>query len=619
MTMDEQKSARNTPLDELIEQVLHAAASDEQRRELEARLLASPEDRKAYLHHLNLHSALRRQFAFDGEEESSALLDQASVGRVSDTTPRDAPPRIAKWSWAAVAAAAVVLIAALVVQWPNTERPIAKITGLSGALQWTGDGGRVLDELDVGTELAGGTVEGMTPRSWFELEFVDGSTVTISGNSMLTFSDRGQKKLHLKEGNISANVKPQPTGKPMVIHTRTAKLEVVGTQFEVQAGLAATMLNVSVGEVLIKRLSDNKTVHVLARQRVIAAADRELSPEPVPDSVSQWKSQLHLGPDGTQGRWSPETDAGDARLGAIPYTVAQGLTIYTAGFTISRGDKPPVILQSGSRLRVRGQIASTYKVYFGVTVRHPSGEFAGRFQTTRPVDEFQTGRDFELALQLDAFQLDPSLTTMKHKLPSDPFDLVVDTFWCHTLDKPAGLEIAEMELLLPTDSTTQQPSTAPPPQLVMDIWTAASQGNLKAVQRRLAAGVDIDATVVAPGVPASGATPLHLAILTDQRHVAGFLIEKGADLGARAKDEHGGTPLHWAAALGRIEMARRLVEAGADVNAPDNHGFTPLDATDYAPEYERQAKAEIADYLREEGGLTVGDKQVEPALPEKPD
>ncbi len=49
MTMDEQKPAETTPLAELIELVLQGTASDEQKEELQARLLASPEDRKAYL------------------------------------------------------------------------------------------------------------------------------------------------------------------------------------------------------------------------------------------------------------------------------------------------------------------------------------------------------------------------------------------------------------------------------------------------------------------------------------------------------------------------------------------------------------------------------------------
>jgi ferric-dicitrate binding protein FerR (iron transport regulator) len=603
MTMEEQESAEVTLLVELIEQVLLGTASDGQKRELEARLLASAEDRRVYLHRLNLHSALRRQFAFDVEAESPQQLSPTRGKRQSDGGRRGPLVRRVKWRWAAVAAAAaVVLIAALYLQRPGGQRPIAKVTGLSGSLQWTGAGGRVLDELTVGKELPGGTIEGMTPGSWFELKFTDGSTLTLSGNSMLTFSDDGQKKLHLKRGNVSANVNPQPAGKPMLIRTRSAMLEVVGTQFEVQAGLAATMLKVSKGTVRIRRLSDDNTVVVHARQRVIAAAGREMSPVPVPESVSQWRSHLDLGPVGAFGEWSPGSDGTAARLRAIPYTTSLGKTIYTAAFGVSRGDNPPVTLQPGSRFRVRGRIASTHKVYFGVTVRHLNGEFAGKFQTTRPAVDFQAGQDFEVVLNLQEFSLDPSLSGRKSKLPEDPFNLVVESMWCHTLYEPAGLEVSEVELLPPTKSGARQPSTAEAPPPPMDIWTAASQGNLKAVRRCLAAGGDVDATVNAPGIPASGATPLHLAVLCDQGEVARFLIESEANLNTKAADKHGGTPLHWAAALGRVEMAGRLIEAGADVNAPDNNGYTPLDAINYDRETRKAAKLKIAELLRAKGG-----------------
>ncbi len=449
--MDERKPAETTPLVELIELVLQAEASDRQKRELDARLSANAEDRKAYLHHLNLHSALGRQFAFDVEEETPARVNSASGGQASDAAPQGSTARLAGWSWAVVGATVVVLIALLYFQRPSAERPIAKITGLSGSLQWTGDGGRVFHNLSVAAELPGGTIEGMTPGSWFELEFNDGSTVTISGNSTLTFSDHGQKKLHLKEGIVSGNVKPQPPGKPMLIYTRSAMLEVVGTQFEVEAGLSATMVNVSVGKVRVKRLSDGSTVDVPAKYRMIAAADHDMLAVPVPDSVSRWKSQLHLGPDGVQGKWSPGTDSRDAKLGAIPYTTPEGKTIYTAAFGVSRGDKPPVTLQSDSRIRVRGHITSPHNVYFGITVRHPKGEFAGRFQIVRPAVEFPGGQDFEIVLHLRDFRLDPSLIEMKNKLPSDPFDLVVESMWCHTLGQQAGLEVTEVELVPPTE------------------------------------------------------------------------------------------------------------------------------------------------------------------------
>ncbi len=367
------------------------------------------------------------------------------------------------------AAIIVMLTASLCFQWlnpeqpiarppvepPGAEQPIAKITGLSGPLQWTGDGGRVSYDLSVGLELAGGTVEGLAPGSWCKLEFNDGSTATISGNSMLTISDDGQKMLHLKQGSLSSNAKSQPAGKPMLVYTRSAVLEVLGTQFEVEAETATTILNVSEGSVRVKRFSDGSTVDVPARHRVIAAADRDMLPRPVPHSVSHWKSDLSLGPARKQGKWSPGTNTQEAKLEAIPYTTPQGMTIYTTGFAVSYGDKPPVTLQPASRLRVRGRIASPQKVYFGITVRQANGAFAGRFQTIRPADELQTGQDFEVTLHLREFRLDSSLASLKQELPSAPFHLVVETIWCHTLDKQAGLEITEVELIPPTTDTSK--------------------------------------------------------------------------------------------------------------------------------------------------------------------
>ena len=92
-----------------------------------------------------------------------------------------------------------------------------------------------------------------------------------------------------------------------------------------------------------------------------------------------------------------------------------------------------------------------------------------------------------------------------------------------------------------------------------------------------------------------------MAVLTNQKEVTQLLLERGADINARAKDRDGGTPLHWAAAVGRKQLAELLVRAGADVNAKDNSGYTPLDATLYQAEQEKQAKLEIADLLRENG------------------
>ena len=70
----------------------------------------------------------------------------------------------------------------------------------------------------------------------------------------------------------------------------------------------------------------------------------------------------------------------------------------------------------------------------------------------------------------------------------------------------------------------------------VDIWTAAEQGDIKAVKQHLDAGTDVN-----------------------------------------AKDKYGRTPLDEAARKGHKEIAKLLIAEGADVNAMDDDGDTPLD------------------------------------------
>jgi hypothetical protein len=163
---------------------------------------------------------------------------------------------------------------------------------------------------------------------------------------------------------------------------------------------------------------------------VVSAASSDLL---IPHPVNQWK-------------WSAEADAEGAKRKASPIRISDERTIYVAPITVSDDDKPPVVLLPESRLSVSGRLATKCPVYFGITINHPKGDFAGRFQTVYPADEFRGGEDFEVTLDLQDFQLDPSLAGMKEKLPSEPFHFVVETVWLHTLEKQAGLEIAKVGL-----------------------------------------------------------------------------------------------------------------------------------------------------------------------------
>ncbi len=58
----------------------------------------------------------------------------------------------------------------------------------------------------------------------------------------------------------------------------------------------------------------------------------------------------------------------------------------------------------------------------------------------------------------------------------------------------------------------------------VDIWTAAEQGDIKAVKQHLDAGTDLNAK------DEWGTTPLHYAAIEGHKEVVELLIVKGADV-----------------------------------------------------------------------------------------
>ena len=280
----------NSDLENLIAAWLDGRISEAESESLQQELRKSAEARATFQRFAQLDAVLREA----ADTESVGSISQASASSVSAPTPIPATTRYARALLAIAAVIVIGLTATLYYQNVNKGRNIARITGMNGTLTWIGDGGQIVqgagssqtetrwsNVLSEGAELPGGTIEGMAPDSWFELEFHDGSTGMISGDSILTFSDERQKELRLKQGRFSADVRPQPEGKPMLIHTPAAVLEVIGTQFDVEAGPESTMLYVREGKVQIRRVGDGKTVDVPAGHRVVAAADSDMLLRPV--------------------------------------------------------------------------------------------------------------------------------------------------------------------------------------------------------------------------------------------------------------------------------------------------------------------------------------------------
>ena len=458
--MSDNKNTWQDELDTLLNRLVDEELAAEDQARLNEILHEQPEAREQYHQYLDVHEGLQANLAMPDFSSLDAVLTPEPATNVIEPTPTGT------FSRALLAMAALIVIGLFInflvrepAQPPVVEKraevePIAKVRGLSGSLIYTGDRGIVRKDLKEGDSLEGGTIEGMTPDAWFELEFSDGSTMMISGNSMLTFSDDGQKKLWLKEGGFSANVNPQPKGKPMLVSTRTALFEVMGTRFSVDTEPTAATLRVSEGRVRATRLSDNLSVEVPAKHRVVASQDHELIPEPLPDSISIWESRLERGAKGGNGDWIPAQGGEPAHLKAIPYTLDAKIdtkqrTIYTISMSASRKDSPSVILKPGSRIRVQGKMDTPHAIWFGVTLRSSDGDFAGHFQIIVPAERFQPGETFDVTLNPEEYHLDPSLKKWAAGLAKNPFDLKVGGIWCHSLWDSVGLQVSKMEILAP--------------------------------------------------------------------------------------------------------------------------------------------------------------------------
>jgi uncharacterized protein len=111
----------------------------------------------------------------------------------------------------------------------------------------------------------------------------------------------------------------------------------------------------------------------------------------------------------------------------------------------------------------------------------------------------------------------------------------------------------------------------------LDIFEASALGNLE----RLKNIVKHDPASINSYSP-DGFTALALAAYLGQKESVEYLVEKGADLNALARNETGYTALTGAVSQNHNEIAKILVKKGAKVNHGYEGGFTPLMHAAYA-------------------------------------
>ena len=105
----------------------------------------------------------------------------------------------------------------------------------------------------------------------------------------------------------------------------------------------------------------------------------------------------------------------------------------------------------------------------------------------------------------------------------------------------------------------------------LDVFDAAAAGDVD----RLTELLDGDGDLIG-AYSEDGYTPLHFAAFFDRGKALRLLLDRGADVGAVARNDMQVQPLHSAVAANSRDVAAALLTAGADPNARQKGGFTPL-------------------------------------------
>ncbi len=208
-------------LERLLNDLTDEILSEEQEARLATILQSDADARRYYRHWMTLHADLMWDYPAASSEFAAP----------SETQPTRNRWQRSRW-WVA---ACVAFLAALPVLWqlakPESRTAIARVDEVQGAVSWSNGTGEPSVSLTSGQRVASGTIVLEGEAASAQLQFDDGTRITLNGDSELSFSDHGQKHLALRRGTLGAEVQPQPAGRPMLVRTPTAEIEVVGTVF----------------------------------------------------------------------------------------------------------------------------------------------------------------------------------------------------------------------------------------------------------------------------------------------------------------------------------------------------------------------------------------------------
>ena len=313
-------------------------------------------------------------------------------------------------------------------------------------MSWSSEDGWVRPALEAGARRGEGSLKVKGAASPAVVKFRDGSELTLSGEAEISSSDHGRKRLTLRRGAFSADVCPQPAGRPMVIRTPAADAEVLGTKFSMSAVAEQSTLSVDTGRVRLRRLVDGATVEVASAQSAVATLDATVKLQVSSGAVTatRWREDFRTKPSELwQGAWLPAEGAEPARMATAPHvaaTRADGTKVITQA--VSRKDSLAgriVALKPDSVLTVKLRMQRPKPVTVLLSRHETSGACAGNYELVVPPSAGQTDASGWRTVSVPVTSFVAKMRG--HQEP--PTRGQVSLFYIVCYDAKAGLEIAE--------------------------------------------------------------------------------------------------------------------------------------------------------------------------------
>lgn len=273
-------------LEELAHKELEGSLTRPESRELQTLLDSDPEAAAQFQQLLKVEVELRNlDQNFDIADAAMARITKIAPKTKSGPAPAILETLVDRWFYriALPAGVAAVLVISFVLMQEGWFEP-ADFAGVEGAVkvlsqgesEWVSQGVKLrpYDRVVAPADATG------------EVRYRDETQVRLDRGTEVVFEpeleldETPSKSLQLVVGRIDADVTKQPPAKPFILQTSHAYAIVRGTKFSLATDKEQTRLEVSEGQVDLRRMSDGATVAVRAGMFAVVGPDQDLAARP---------------------------------------------------------------------------------------------------------------------------------------------------------------------------------------------------------------------------------------------------------------------------------------------------------------------------------------------------